>query len=43
MNGNTILTLLIGVALGTYFHEEVSGVIPVLDRKDASSTSGEAT
>lgn len=41
MDSSDILMLLLGVALGTYFHQEVSGVIPLLNKEESKDSSTE--
>lgn len=39
MDSSSILMLLVGVAVGTYFHNEVSNVVPLLKNEGSSSSS----
>lgn len=39
MDSSSILMLLVGVAVGTYFHNEVSGAVPLLKNKGSSGSS----
>lgn len=42
MDSSDILMLVVGIALGTYFHEPVSSVIPILERKPDAVQQTEA-
>lgn len=39
MDSSTIITLLVGVAVGTYFHKEVEKVVPALKNTNDSAVT----
>lgn len=42
MDGSSILTLLLGVAIGAYFHESVERAVPILKNESQDSAVAEA-
>lgn len=39
MDSSTIVALLVGVAVGTYFHKEVENVVPALKNTNSSEVA----
>lgn len=42
MDSSSVLTLLLGVAIGTYFHESVKRAVPILKNESKDSAVAEA-